>query len=311
LKILITGGAGFIGSHLAEHLVYEGHQVSILDNLSSGKIGNLGPFPYTDKSLVRIADCQNKQSLKEAADGCDYIYHAASTVGVQKVLRDPAAAIQNILDSTRAVLELGIPGMYFSTSEVYGTSREIQSEDSRCVISGAPRWSYAAAKLIGEWWALDEKWQVIRLFNVIGPRQNPAYGAVFPNFVNRALEGKPLEVYGDGSQVRTFTSVHDVVKILDVLRWKSFDVVNVGGNQVYEINHLAQMVVTQIEESSSGVNYIPYEKAYGPGFEECPSRIPDLTKLRSLIGDFKFTPLHQMIEEMAQETSNARTTVCK
>lgn len=314
----MTGGAGFIGSHLARYLLSKGHKVVILDNLSSGKLENV---PVADVDC-HFADCQNKQALRNAADGCDYVYHCASTVGVQKVLRDPAACIQNILDSTRAVLKLGIPGMYFSTSEVYGkrggpwqweTDGNELAEDSECILTSAPRWAYAAAKLTGEWLAMDterylsrEKWQVVRLFNVIGPNQNPAYGAVFPRFIQQALEDRPLTIYGDGSQVRTFTSVHDVVRILDTLRGKTFNVVNVGSTNTLSICQLA-IHIKELTDSKSELEYVAYNKAYPSGFEECPSRIPDLNKLRSIIGEFSFTPLETMIQEVA----HGRQTVCK
>jgi UDP-glucose 4-epimerase len=197
--------------------------------------------------------------------------------------------------------------MYFSTSEVYGKIRSLGLAESEvCCFSSAPRWSYAAAKLVGEWLALDEKWQVVRLFNVIGPNQNPAYGAVFPRFVSQSETDQPLTIYGDGSQVRTFTSVHDVVCILDSLRDKTFDVVNVGSTNTLSIRQLATRI-KELTGSHSGLEYVDYEKAYPAGFEECPSRIPDLTKLRSLIGNYEFRSLENMI----QEVSHARQTVCK
>lgn len=297
MKILVTGGCGFIGSHLVEYLQRQGHSVNVLDNLSGG-----ATVLWTGQ--VWVADCQNRNALLHAAEGCDYIYHCASTVGVQKVLRDPASCIRNIIDSTTSVLSLGVPGMYFSTSEVYGM-HEMEvfypfAETTPCILSGAPRWSYAAAKLTGEWLALDAGWQVVRLFNVVGPRQNPAYGAVMPRFVQAALEGRPLEVYGDGTQVRTFTSVYDVIRILDGLRSQAFDVLNVGGDQSISIRELAARVRV-LTESQSEITYVPYEKAYPAGFEECPSRVPDLTKLESILGKQEYRSLDLIIKEMEKQ----------
>jgi len=302
LKFLITGGAGFIGSHLAKYLVQKDHKVAILDNLSSGKIENLG-----DRKGIAcyFGDCQNRFLLNAAAEGCDYVYHCASTVGVQKVLRDPASCIRNIISSTESVLSLGVPGMYFSTSEVYGKCygpgfalNDEYAEDYPCVLSSAPRWSYAAAKLTGEWLALAEKWQVVRLFNVIGPNQNPAYGAVFPRFIQQAQEDRPLTIYGNGSQVRTFTAVSDVVTILDRLRGTNADIVNVGGAATISIRQLAIRIKKELH-SKSVLDFVPYEKAYPAGFEECPSRVPDTTKLRSLIGNYEFRSLENMIKEVS------------
>lgn len=236
----------------------------------------------------------------DARSDYDFIYHLASTVGVRNVLADPKEAIENIIESTRAVLSLGIPGMYFSTSEVYGRNTEDLSESSGIHLSSKVRWSYAGAKLICEWLALEAGWKVIRPFNVVGPRQNMAYGAVLPSFVGQWLKGEKLTVHGTGEQVRTFIDVQDFVKIVDELREKDFDVLNVGGIHKLTIRDLAHKVNWTLGEDC-GIEYKPYSDVFPAGFEECNRRVPDLTKLHGLIGQREYKPLSQTIVELAKE----------
>lgn len=292
MRILLTGGAGFIGSHLSRHLLSKGHDVGVLDYRNDW-------WPPVPGIHCFGMDCRDLPGYLHAKDW-DYCYHLASTVGVSRVLADPRECIENIVESTRAVLRLGIPGMYFSTSEVYGKNSQPLREDSDCVLSGKSRWSYAAAKLCGEWLALAERWKVVRLFNVIGPNQNSSYGAVVPKFFECARRGWPIPIFGDGEQTRTFTSVFDVVEILDRLRDKAFDVVNVGSENTASIAELANLV-KQVTGSSALRGFVPYSKAYPEGFEECPERVPNLTKLRSLIGNFKFRSLEETLKEMHHE----------
>lgn len=298
MKILVTGGAGFIGSHLSGLLSDKGHEITVLD-----RRGDWDNLPAMDAELWH-GDCR---SFPMNVGKFDFVYHLASTVGVSNVLADPKECIENIVESTRAVLELGIPGIYFSTSEVYGKNTEPLREGSDCVLSGKRRWSYAAAKLCGEWLALAAGWKVVRLFNVIGPNQNHAYGAVVPRFLDCARHGAPIPVHGDGQQKRTFTSVFDVVQVLDILRDKDFDVVNVGSGNTVSILELARTVqqvcyrIQEIDSKGSPIVFRPYREAYADGFEECPSRIPDLGKLYSLIGNFKFRSLHESLKECLNE----------
>jgi UDP-glucose 4-epimerase len=293
--MLITGGAGFIGSHLIEHLVLQGHEPVVLDNLSTGKKQNVP----TDVEL-HVEDCRNVEALKRASKGCEFVYHLASTVGVERVLNDPRQCIENILDSTHAVLGLGIPGMDFSTSEVYGKNTKILTEDTDLVYSSKARWSYAAAKLIGEWLAKSEGWKTVRLFNIVGPRQSTGY--VFSNFVSQAAAGKTITIYGTGSQVRTLTDVRDAVSIFEALRRSDFEVVNVGGTYTTTIAELANKVVSTLHSKSETV-YVPYNKAYTKSFndvfEDCLVRIPDLTKLKSLVGERQYTSLEKTIMDTA------------
>lgn len=291
MRILLTGGAGFIGSHLARRLLKQGHTIGVLDYRKDWHNA-----PNTPGCHWLGMDCRDLPSYLNARDW-DFCYHLASTVGVSRVLADPRECIENIVESTRAVLRLGIPGMYFSTSEVYGKNPQPLREDSDCIISGRTRWSYAAAKLCGEWLSLAENWKVVRLFNVIGPNQSSSYGAVVPKFLDAAKRGLAFPIHGDGEQRRTFTSVFDVVEILDRLRELPFDVVNVGSSNTVSIRDLAIMV-RDLSGSQSLLNLIPYPAAYPEGFEECPERVPDLAKLKQLIGDFQFRSLIQTLKEI-------------
>lgn len=285
MKILLTGGAGFIGSHLAEYLLASGHEVDVVDDLSAGKKANV-----PGGATFFFARCQD---LTPYWREYDFVYHLASTVGVSRVTSDPAKCIANVVDSTRAVLALKSKGIYFSTSEVYGKNQAALGEDSDCVLSGKARWNYAAAKLCGEWMALQAGWKVVRLFNVIGPRQNMDYGAVFPNFLSQAQANEPITVYGQGYQVRTFIDVRDCVEILDQLRDKQFDVVNVGGSAVMSILDLARLMKL-LTQSRSEIRFTDYPMP--EGFEECHTRVPDLSRLNRLIRDFKYRALKDTVE---------------
>lgn len=297
MKILITGGAGFIGSHLAERLISQGHRVSIWDNFSSGSLDNVPRGAFWQNVDCRFLTCH--------APDVDFIYHCASTVGVKRVLSDPAECINNIIDSTQSVLSLGIPGMYFSTSEVYGRNTATLYEESDIVLTSKARWSYAAAKLTGEWLAKSHGWKVVRPFNVVGPRQSSHYGAVLPKFVQQAAAGKPITVFGDGSQVRTFLNVRDACEIFDRLRDETFDVVNVGGLTALPIYNLA-LLVKEILNSDSSIQMVPYEKAYEGEFEECDIRVPDLVRLQGLLGTFNYRSLKDTILQI-KEYQNVRS----
>jgi len=287
LRILITGGSGFIGSHLAERLLGQRHQVEILDPVKP-KVS--GPWTWVGQTCQDFAPFISKKHF-------DFIYHLAATVGVTRVLENPSACIANNIDSLRAVLSLGIPGMFTSTSEVYGKTAWVLREDSPIEYSSKSRWSYAASKLIGEWMALQAGWKVVRLFNVIGPRQSSGYGAVLPTFVRQALNGEPITVYGSGGQTRTFIDVRDCVEILDRLRDQEFDVVNVGGTHIYTIQELAELVASTWK---AGIRHVPYTEAYPDGFEECPSRVPNLDKLDSLVPMRPSTSIMKTISDLAE-----------
>lgn len=301
MRILITGGAGFIGSHLAERLLANGHEVTIVD------ARRRSDWPRAVRSIAGhdiYIQYASRGYLEPGLDRWDFIYHLASTVGVKRVLEDPRECMDNNIESLKAVLSLGIPGLFTSTSEVYGKSTGPLSEDSDLIMSSKARWSYAASKLIGEWMAKQAGWKVVRLFNVVGPRQNSEYGAVLPNFVRQALAGEPLTVYGSGDQVRTFIDVRDCVEILDRLREKEFDLVNVGGTNQLSIRELASKV--RLAFCAEGFVHslinrqVPYSCAYGSGFEECPERIPNLSKLDSLLPERPSTDFSKTIRDLAE-----------
>src|SRR5271166_3506227 len=275
-KILITGSAGFIGTHLARHL--KGHEVVGYDAVN-------GDF------------CQDFKRLALAASGCEFVYHLASTVGVQNVLNSPSGCISNNLDALRSVLKLCLPGIYASSSEVYGMTSGEHSEDSPMTMSGKPRWAYAASKLAGEYYAREAGWGSVRFFNVVGPGQNKAYGAVLPRFVEQAQSGETLTLYGDGLQIRTFLDVHDCVEILDRLREKKFDVTNIGSYNTHSIYGLA-LCVRRTLKSASKIECVPYPFE-NTEFDECRDRVPDLRRMLSLVGKMDFTPLNKTIQEMS------------
>lgn len=296
MRILVTGGAGFIGSHLTEHLLAKGHEVTVLDRREDG-YWHLGARHLRE-------DCCDQGYWQEVKylPPTEFVYHLASTVGVKNVLANPAECIRNIVESTRAVLSLGIPGMYFSTSEVYGKNTEPLREDSPMILGSAPRWSYAFAKLACEQLALAAGWKVIRPFNVVGPRQSGDYGAVLPTFIKQVLADEPVTIYGDGFQRRTFIDVRDFVRTIDDLRDHNFKILNVGGKRAITINELAVRVGTALGKNIKPV-HIPYRKAYGDGFEECPNReIRD-----SFIKSYQFT-LSDTIKEIACHNDSSQTT---
>jgi len=306
VKIFITGISGFIGSHLADHLIKAGHIVSGVDNFSTGNQTNLAQ-PILQNT--HNCDCRNLPKLlyiiREKRP--DFIFHLASTVGVARVLADPRECIENNLDSLRNVLSFGIPGLYTSTSEVYGKNQEPLAEDSDLIFSGKNRWSYATSKLVGEWLALTAQWKVVRLFNVIGPRQSNDYGAVLPRFITQAVNGEPVTVYGTGLQVRSFIDVRDCVRILGSLMDKKFDVVNVGRCDSTSIIDLAYKVNTMF--GNGIISYVPYRLAYKGEFEECPCRVPDLTKLNALIGFQETLKLEQTILDISKGVMPSESTI--
>ena len=309
MKILITGGAGFIGSHLAERLKGDGHEVIVYDRRDDGHWR--GSWDY-------VGDCRTIWDVLPNSKKPEFIYHLAATVGVKRVLEDPKECIENNIESLRAVLGLGIPGIFASTSEVYGRNESELREDSEIIYSSKTRWSYAASKLIGEWLAKQAGWKTVRFFNVVGPRQSTDYGAVLPKFVKQCLDGTPMTIYGDGSQVRTFLDVRDCVQMLDALRDKDFDVVNVGGSHIRSVHQLATDVWMTLrpEDMVIPICEVPYSDAYPEGFEECPRRVPNLEKLNSLLPDRPQTDFKQTIRDLAdylksKEEVTENVSVCR
>jgi UDP-glucose 4-epimerase len=302
VRALITGGAGFIGSHLAEHLLETGHEVLILDNLSTGSIDNITHLKGTPGFAYTIDSVTNEPLLAELIDRSDVVFHLAAAVGVKLIVEQPVHTIETNVHGTEVVLKHANKKKKLvfiaSTSEVYGKSADVPFREDADLVLGATvrhRWAYACSKLIDEFLALAY-WKerrlpvvIVRLFNTVGPRQTGRYGMVLPTFVRQALAGTPITVFGDGTQSRSFTYVGDVVAALAALAAESRavgQVFNIGNTEEVTIRALAERVRV-LADSRSPVQLIPYDQAYEKGFEDMPRRVPDISRVRDLIG---FTP---------------------
>jgi len=308
VKALITGGAGFIGSHLAERLLADGHDVAIIDDLSTGSIDNISHLKGDRRFSYVIDSVTNEPLLAELIDGSDVVFHLAAAVGVKLIVEQPVHTIETNVHGTEVVLKHANKKKKLvfiaSTSEVYGKSTAVPFREGAEVVLGATvkhRWAYACSKLIDEFLALAY-WKerklpvvIVRLFNTVGPRQTGRYGMVLPTFVRQALAGQPITVFGDGKQSRSFTYVGDVVdalvKLADEPRAVG-EVFNVGNTGEVTIADLAARVKT-MTGSNSPIEYIPYDEAYEAGFEDMPRRVPDISKLCALIG---YRPKHELDE---------------
>ncbi|MFC1866666.1 GDP-mannose 4,6-dehydratase [Thermodesulfobacteriota bacterium] len=306
MKSLITGGAGFIGSHLAERLLEQGHEVFIIDNLWTGKLENISKIQKDEGVHLVVDTIMNESVMNELIFKVDHIYHLAAAVGVRNIMDNPVETLDINVKGTEKVLRLANQFkkkvLIASTSEIYGKHVEHSlSEDNNRVMGSVKkrRWAYACSKTLDEFLALayfDEKKLpvvVTRLFNTVGPRQTGRYGMVLPNFVKCALLGKPIPVFGDGTQSRSFCHVKDVVGALVKLMAEpkaEGDIFNVGNDHEVTIKDLA-LKVKEMTGSDSELEYIPYEKAYGPGFEDMERRCPNTDKVRDLIG---FNPSYNL-----------------
>src|SRR5213592_2265544 len=312
VRAFITGGAGFIGSHISEALLDCGHQVLALDNLSTGSIDNIAHLKRRAGFEYHIDSVNNEPLLAELIDRSDVVFHLAAAVGVKLIVEQPVNTIETNVHGTEVVLKHANKKkklvVIASTSEVYGKSDDIPfREDSDLVLGPTPkhRWAYACSKAIDEFLALaywkERKLPVIivRFFNTVGPRQTGQYGMVIPNFVRQALAGEPITVFGDGQQSRSFTHVSDVVDALLQLVVEPAavgQVINIGNTEEVTIVALAERVRTRCR-SASAIKYVPYDEAYESGFEDMPRRVPDLTRVEGLIG---YAPKHQLDEILAQ-----------
>jgi UDP-glucose 4-epimerase len=299
VRALLTGGAGFIGSHLAERLLELGHEVHVLDNLSTGSIDNIAHLKGRAGFHYVIDTVTNEPLLAEMIDQCDVVYHLAAAVGVKLIVEQPVHTIETNVHGTEVVLKHANKKkklvVIASTSEVYGKSTDVPFREGADLVLGATvkhRWAYACSKLIDEFLALaywkEKKLPIIivRLFNTVGPRQTGQYGMVLPTFVRQALAGQPITVFGDGTQSRSFTYVADVVDALVKLAQEPRavgEVFNVGNTEEVSIRELAERV-KRIAGSSSPVQLVPYDEAYEAGFEDMPRRVPDITKVAQLVG---------------------------
>lgn len=314
MRYLITGGAGFIGSHLAERLLEKGEHVVLLDNLSTGSMENIRHLKGSDRLEYHLDGIENRQVLAELVDDADVIVHLAAAVGVKLIVESPVRTIETNVNGTQMVLEAASKKkklvLIASTSEVYGKNTNVPFHEDADLVLGATtkgRWSYAASKALDEFLALSywkEKNQpviVVRFFNTVGPRQTGRYGMVLPNFVKRALDGQPIEVYGNGQQSRCFCDVRDTVEAL--LRLMPLDravgeVINIGNTEEVTIENLAK-IVKHRTGSDSPIEFVPYDKAYEPGFEDMMRRVPSIAKLHALTGFRPQTTLFDIIDRVS------------
>jgi UDP-glucose 4-epimerase len=299
MRCLITGGAGFIGSHLSDVLLDRGHHVHILDDLSTGAVDNFAHLKSNARFGYTIDSATNRPLVAELVDTADVVYHLAAAVGVELIVESPARTIDTNVHCTEVLLDQAAkkhkPVFVASTSEVYGKSTDIPFREDSDLVLGATnigRWSYAISKALDECLALaywkERKLPTVvgRLFNTVGPRQSGRYGMVIPRFVRQALAGQPLTVYGDGTQRRVFCHVRDVTQVLADLMERDDvygEVFNIGGQEEMTINGLAELV-RELTDSSSEVVLVPYDDAYEPGFEDMIRRVPNTEKIQAVTG---------------------------
>ncbi len=320
-EVLITGGAGFIGSQLAEHLIEQGMRVTIIDDLSTGSIRNLDNLRGRDGFTYYIDTIFNRPLLAELVDRADWIFHLAAAVGVRLVVERPVHTIETCVHGTEAVLELAASKrkrtLIASSSEVYGKSEKTPFREDDDMVFGPTtmsRWCYACSKAIDEFLALayhaEHQLPVViaRFFNTVGPRQTGRYGMVLPRMVSAALAGRPVEVHGDGAQTRSFAHVQDVIRAITTLMERSDiagETFNIGSDEEVSINELAARVIAR-SQSASTITHISYEEALAPGFEDLRRRAPSIEKIRSRIG---FTPqynLDQIIDSVIEYQRSTR-----
>jgi len=321
LRVLITGGAGFIGSHLADAYLDRGDDVCVIDDLSTGRIENIQHLKGHAHFQYNIDTLHNKPLTAELVDQCDVVFHLAAAVGVKLIVESPVRTIETNVSGTEVVLSIANKKkkkvLVASTSEVYGLSTDVPFREDGNLVMGATtkgRWSYACSKAIDEFLALAY-WRekklptiVVRLFNTVGPRQTGQYGMVIPTFVKQALAGRPITVYGDGKQSRCFGYVGDVVGALIQLMDNNAavgNVFNIGSNEEITILDLAQRV-KELTHSHSEIVFVPYDEAYEEGFEDMPRRIPDITKVRELVGFQPKMSLNGILESVIDYQSGRR-----
>jgi UDP-glucose 4-epimerase len=322
LRVLITGGAGFIGSHLSDAYIGRGDEVYCIDDLSTGSFENIAHLKGHPRFHYTIDNVNNLPLTAELIDQCDVVFHLAAAVGVKLIVESPVRTIETNVHCTEVVLSQANKKkkkvLVASTSEVYGLSQEVPFKEDGNLVMGATvkgRWSYACSKAIDEFLALAY-WRekklptvVVRLFNTVGPRQTGQYGMVIPTFVRQALAGRPITVYGDGKQTRCFGYVGDVVGAL-VKLMDSDDAVgqvfNIGSNEEVSILELAERV-KKLTGSNSEIVFVPYGEAYEEGFEDMPRRIPDITKVNKLVGFRPTMTLDGILQSVIEYYSGRQT----
>ena len=318
MKILITGGAGFIGSHLTDRLVKDGHHVTVLDNLATGRKENISTYLGGDQVEFVEGSILDFPLLDKLIKECDYVFHLAAAVGVFNIVNHPLGSLKTNIRGTENVLEsahnYSKPVFVTSSSEVYGknVSDSLKETDDR--ITGTPlklRWSYSEAKAIDEslayayWVEKKLETRIVRLFNTVGPRQLGAYGMVVPRFVQAALKNEPITIYGTGEQTRCFGHVYDAIDAMVSVAFSQNTVgkvINIGNNYEISINDLAKKVIAQTN-SKSEIVYVPYDQAYGEGFEDMERRVPNLELIESLVGWQPKRDLSTMISDIANSST--------
>ena len=319
MRILITGGAGFIGSHLAERLAARGEQVTVLDNLSTGSLDNIAHLVDSGALDFHFGSIQERDTVERLTGEADFVVHFAAALGVKLILEKPVESIETNVTGTHIVLEAAArnrtPVLIASTSEVYGKSNKIPFCEDDDVVLGATRksrWSYAASKMLDEFLALaywGEKQLpaiVVRFFNTVGPRQNARYGMVLPTFVQQALEDAPITIHGNGKQTRCFCDVRDTVeavtRLIDAQPYG--EVFNIGSTQEISIEELARLVRERLG-SRSRILYTPYDQAYSGGYEDMQRRVPSVEKLCALTGFRPQITLPEIIDRTAAHLRNS------
>jgi UDP-glucose 4-epimerase len=316
---LITGGAGFIGSHLCERLLDDGMSVTIIDDLSTGALENIAHLENDPKFRGIVASADERELLDREVARHGIVFHLASAVGVRTILDHPVRTLESIVLSTdiviRACARYRRPVVLTSTSEVYGKAATVPFQEESDVVMGATskrRWAYACAKALDEFMALAHFYEtslpvyIVRLFNTVGPRQTGQYGMVLPTFIGQALNGDPITVYGDGNQQRCFCSVSDVVDglcRLPMVAEAKGKVVNLGSTEETSIVGLAQLVREELG-SESEIKFVPYDEAYGPGFDDMERRVPDLARAEQFIGWAPSFTLKENIRMIAREMAS-------
>jgi UDP-glucose 4-epimerase len=312
--VLVTGGAGFIGSHLVERLLADGRAVVVLDDFSTGSRANLAGFDQDPRLRLIEGKISTCAELAELVAGAESIYHLAAAVGVDLVVRSPIHVLATNLTETQVLLEAAaqhqVPTLIASTSEVYGKSEKEAFQEDDDLIIGSPqhaRWSYACSKLMDEFWALAYAKEralpvvIVRMFNTVGPRQTGKFGMVLPRFIAAAQAGKPIRVFGDGQQSRCFCYVADTVEALMRLQNCSAargQIVNIGNTEEVSMAELARKVIATLGAKSE-MEFVPYDQAYAPGFDDMRRRKPDVSKLERMTGFKPQTPLEEIIRRTA------------
>lgn len=322
MRFLITGGAGFIGSHLCEELIYSGHQVIALDNLSTGRLQNIAYLENNPNFELVVGTVLNENLVDKLVEKCDVIFHLAAAVGVELIVKEPLESLTTNIKGSEIVLEMADRYhkkiLITSTSEIYGKNINGPLKENDDRILGSPlktRWSYSTAKAVDEmlayvyWKEKKVPAIIVRLFNTVGPKQTGAYGMVMPRFISQAIKNEPLTVYGTGKQSRCFIHVRDVVGALIHLikEPKAIgEVFNIGSQEEITIEQLAKEII-KTTKSSSKIEYIPYEKAYEEGFEDMQRRVPDTTKINKLIGFKPTFALPEIIEDIVKYLRNTNS----